>query len=178
MKFSETVDHWLHGLRHKSIERRLQAIKTDMENQIAGGALDKLLYLSLNAMSLLFWVDKDFRRNIKDFKASYVIKSRDGTIDVSAVFGKRRILFTQMDAMTVKDSEVDDPVSKVIFQDAASMVKFLLSGNPDVLQGMLNNQLSVSGNLNYLFKFAYMLMSIPEVLGITGFKQMVQKATA
>lgn len=178
MKLLEKIDHWLHGFRLKKQARRLQAITTEIENYIAGGALDKVLYLSLKAMSLLFWIDKDFRRNIKDFSARYVIKSRDNSIDVSAIFGKKRILFTRMDAMTVKDSEVKDPISMVIFHDAKSMVKFLLSGDPDVLQGILNNQLSVSGNLNYLFKFVYMLMLIPEMLGITGFKQMVQKTMA
>jgi len=178
MKLFDQIDAWLHGFRSGRLTRELQAVKTEMENSIAGGALDKVLYLSLKAMSLLFWIDKDYRRNIKDFSASYVIQSRDGSIHVSAVFGKKRILFTRMDAMTVQDSSVADPISAVIFQDAKSMVKFLLSGDPDVLQGLLNNQLNVSGNLNYLFKFVYMLLLIPEMLGLADFKPRLQSALA
>jgi hypothetical protein len=153
-------------------------IKQEIENSIIDGALDKVLYLVLNAMSLLFLLDRNYRRNIKDFKGSYVIQSDDGKIDVSAIFGKKRLLFSKIDAMTVKDSEVENPVSKVSFKNGKSMTDFLLSGNPDVLKGMLNNQLSVSGNLNYLFKFVYMLMLIPDILGINGFKKMIQEAAA
>lgn len=178
MNFFEEIDHRFHGIKSKKNETELAEIKRQIENEIAGGALDKVLYLSLKAMSLLFWLNKDYRKNIKDFKGSYVIISQDGSIDVSAIFGKKRVLFTRIDSMTVKDSAIENPVSKVMFKDAKSMVQFLLSGDPDVLKGMLNNQLSVSGNLNYLFKFVYMLMLIPDVLGITGFKQMLQKTAA
>jgi len=78
--------------------------------------------------------------------------------------------------MEVKDFIVENPTTTVIFKDGKAMADFLLAGNPDVIEGMLNNQLSVSGNLNYLFKFVYLLWLIPELLGINNFKEMLDTA--
>jgi hypothetical protein len=178
MNIFRWIDDLFQNAKQKKIKKELAHVKQEIENAIIDGALDKVLYLVLNAMSLLFLVDRNYRRNIKDFTGSYVIKSEDGKIDVSALFGKKRLLFSKIDAMTVKDSEVSNPVSKVSFKNGKSMIDFLLSGNPDVLKGMLSNQLSVSGNLNYLFKFVYMLMLIPDILGINGFGKMTQEAVA
>jgi hypothetical protein len=176
MNIFKWIDELFENARRKKFKNELADIKLEIENAIIEGALDKVLCLVLDGMSLLFLVDRDYRRNIKDFKGSYVIKCEDGNMDVSAVFGKKRLLFSKIDAMTVKDSEVENPISKVSFKNGKSMIDFLLSGNPDVLKGMLSNQLSVSGNLNYLFKFVYMLMLIPDILGINGFRKMVREA--
>jgi hypothetical protein len=178
MHIFKWIDDLFQNAKRKKIENELAHVKLEIENAITDGALDKVLYLVLEGMSLLFLVDRNYRRNIKDFKGSYVIKTEDGKTDVSAVFGKKRLIFSKIDAMTVKDSEVENPISKVSFKNGKSMIDFLLSGNPDVLKGMLSNQLSVSGNLNYLFKFVYMLMLIPDILGISGFRKMIQEATA
>lgn len=178
MHIFKWIDDLFQNAKRKKIENELTHVKLAIENAIIEGALDKVLYLVLEGMSLLFLVDSNYRRNIKDFKGSYVIKCEDGKIDVSAVFGKKRLIFSKIDAMTVKDSDVENPISKVSFKNGKSMIEFLLSGDPDVLKGMLSNQLSVSGNLNYLFKFVYMLMLIPDILGINGFRKMIQKATA
>lgn len=174
----QTVDNYIQGIRRNQSEKKLKSIIKELENHLAEGAIDKVLYLLLEAMSLLFLFDEDYRRNIKDFAGSYVINSKDGAIDVSAIFKKKRILFTKIDGMSVEDSEVENPISTVTFKDGTSMVKFLLSGDPDVLKGMLNNQLEVSGNLNYLFKFVYMLMLIPGILGLTEFQDEMKKAAA
>lgn len=138
-----------------------------------GKALDNLLFLLLKAMGLLFLVDKGYRKNIKDFTATYVICSRDRKIDVSVIFKKIDLFFTQQDGMEVTDSIVENPTTTVTFKDGKAMAEFLLSCNPDVIAGMLDNQLSVSGNLNYLFKFVYLLWLIPELLGINDFKEML-----
>ncbi|CCK81411.1 MULTISPECIES: hypothetical protein [Desulfobacula] len=156
------------------IANNLRTLKNDIENEVAGGALDNLLYLLLKAMSLLFVVNKDYRKNIKDFTASYAICSRDKKIDVSAVFKKVNVLFAQQDGMKAMDSLVENPTTTVTFKDGKAMADFLLSGNTDVIAGMLNNQLSVSGNLNYLFKFIYLLWLIPELLGINDFKELLK----
>ncbi len=151
------------------MENRLNALKKEIETQAAGEVLDRLLYLLLEAMALLFYVNSEYRKNIKDFNASYVIQSQDGKIDVSAVFKKVSFLWREMDGMEVKSTVMDHPTTSVTFRDGKAMAEFLFSGNPDVIQGMLNNQLSVSGNLNYLFKFIYLILLIPEILGIEDF---------
>ncbi len=155
------------------IKDELKDLKIKIETAAAGETLDKLLYLLLNAMSLLFVIDKNYRKNIKDFTGSYVICSADKKIDVSAIFKKVDLFFTQKDGMEVKDTIVDNATTTVTFKDPKAMATFLLSGNTDVIAGMLNNQLSVSGNLNYLFKFVYLLLLIPELLGINDFKELL-----
>ncbi len=158
------------------IKDRLQNLKVDIETQAAGQAMDKLLFVLLNAMGLLFLTNREYRKNIKDFTGSIVICSEDKTIDVSAVFKKIHVFFTKKDGMEVKDTIVDNPTTTVTFRDGKAMADFLLAGSPDVIEGMLNNQLSVSGNLNYLFKFVYLLWLIPELLGINDFKEMIGTA--
>ncbi len=171
MEFFNTIRDFSKEKQKALIESRLQELKTQIETNAAGEILDKLLYGLLEAMALLFLLNKEYRKNIKDFTASYVIQSEDGKIDVSAIFKKVPLLLSTLDGMDVKDIAVDNPTTTVTFRDGKAMAEFLLSGNPDVIEGMLDNQLSVSGNLNYLFKFIYLLWLIPELLGINNFKK-------
>lgn len=174
MGFLRSLEGYSKKLQKHLIKYRLKRLKKDIENEIAGEVLDKLLFLLLKAMGLLFIVDKEYRKNIKDFRATYVICSEDKRIDVSAVFKKITVPFyNREDGMKVKDSIVENPTTTVIFKDGKAMADFLLSANPDVIAGMLNNQLSVSGNLNYLFKLVYLLWLIPELLGINDFKEVL-----
>jgi hypothetical protein len=173
MDFIKTLDDHSKDAQLILIKNQLENLKTDIETAAAGDVLDKLLFLLLNAMGLLFLINKDYRKNIKDFTGSFVICSSDKKIDVSAVFKKIDVFFTQKDGMEVKDTIVDNATTTVTFKDGKAMADFLLSGNTDVIAGMLNNQLSVSGNLNYLFKFVYLLWLIPELLGINDFKELL-----
>ncbi len=171
MDFLKSLEGYSEKLQKTMIKNRLKKLKAEIETEVAGEALDKLLFLLLKAMGLLFLVDKEYRKNIKDFNATYVICSRDKKIDVSAIFKKVHGLFSEKDGMEVRDVIVENPTTTVTFRDGKAMAEFLLSGNPDVIAGMLDNQLSVSGNLNYLFKFVYLLWLIPELLGINDFKE-------
>lgn len=173
MDFIQRLGNHAQEMQLSLIEDRLKSLKTDIETNAAGEALDKLLVVLLNAMGLLFLSNKEYRKNIKDFTGSIAIRSEDKKIGVSAVFKKIPVFFTKKDGMEVKDTVVDNPTTTVTFKDGKAMAEFLLAGNPDVIVGMLNNQLSVSGNLNYLFKFVYLLWLIPEILGINEFKELL-----
>jgi len=173
MNFMDTLEGHTEEMQLKLIKNQLKGLKVDIETAATGEVLDKLLFLLLKAMGLLFLTNKEYRKNIKDFTGSYVICSREKKIDVSAIFKKIPVFFTQKDGMEVRDTIVDDATTTVTFKDGKAMADFLLSGNTDVIAGMLNNQLSVSGNLNYLFKFVYLLWLIPELLGINDFKELL-----
>ncbi len=173
MNFMDTLEGHTKEMQLKLIKNQLKGLKVDIETAATGEVMDKLLFLLLKAMGLLFLTNKEYRKNIKDFTGSYVICSRDKKIDVSAIFKKIPVFFTQKDGMEVRDTIVDDATTTVTFKDGKAMGDFLLSGNTDVIAGMLNNQLSVSGNLNYLFKFVYLLWLIPELLGINDFKELL-----
>lgn len=173
MDFLNTLETHSKEMQLALIKDKLKKVTLDIETEAAGKALDKVLFLLLNAMGLLFLVNKEYRKNIKDFTGTYVICTRDKKIDVSAIFKKIPVFFSQKDGMEVKDKVVDNATTTVTFKDPKAMGDFLLSGNTDVIAGMLDNQLSVSGNLNYLFKFVYLLWLIPELLGINDFKQLL-----
>ncbi|MDH3349208.1 MAG: hypothetical protein OEM02_14045 [Desulfobulbaceae bacterium] len=175
MSFLDTLEGHTKTIQLSLIEKEIQSLKDAIEKEVAGDILDNLLYLLLNAMGLLFLVDKNYRKNIKDFTGSFVICSEDNMIDVSAIFKKISVPFAKQDGMEVKKTIIDNPTSMVKFKDGKSMVDFLLTGNPDIIAGMLNNQLTVYGNLNYLFKFVYLLMLIPEILGINDFKKLLNQ---
>ncbi|MCD4742982.1 MAG: hypothetical protein K8R67_10960 [Desulfobacteraceae bacterium] len=175
MDFIKALEGRTKEMQLSLIKNKLKSLKIDIETEVAGETLDNLLFLLLKAMGLLFLINKDYRKNIKDFTGTYVICSMDKKIDVSAIFKKIPVFFTKIDGMEVKDSIVDNATTTVTFKDGKAMADFLLSGNTDVIAGMLNNQLSVSGNLNYLFKFVYLLWLIPELLGINDFKELLSQ---
>jgi hypothetical protein len=109
---------------------------------------EEFLESLLGFMKLLFLVDHDFKRNIRDFNARYLFKSRDGSITVAAIF--------RDDEMDVQEEEIADPNITVIFKDSKALMNYLLSPKPDVLGSMLRQEVTLDGNLNYLYKFAFM----------------------
>lgn len=171
----ERIEKWFRQRQKEKLAQEFENLKDEILTKAAGKVIDDLLYLLLKAMSILFVIDKEFRENIKEFSGSYVIRSEDNMVDVSAVFKKVRILFSKTDGMEVKDDVIENPTTTVSFKDGKAMAEFMLAGNPDVIAGMLNNQLNVSGNLNYLFKFIYMLRLIPERLGVQDFATMLNQ---
>ncbi len=109
---------------------------------------EEFLESLLGFMKLLFLVDHDFKRNIRDFNARYLFKSRDGSITVAAIFRDNE--------MDVQEEEIADPNITVIFKDSKALMNYLLSPKPDVLGSMLRQEVTLDGNLNYLYKFAFM----------------------
>lgn len=116
--------------------------------QIKSGPLDLFLESILGVMSWIFYLDRDFKRNIKDFDGRYAFKSRDGIISASAIFSKEK--------MKVKKYAIDDADVTVIFKDSQALKDFLFSKDPDIIGSILNNSIMTVGNLNYLLKFGYM----------------------
>ncbi len=114
----------------------------------AGGAADAFLETLLRLMSLVLTFDYTFRRNIDGFKGRYLFKSLDGGVTAGAVFEK--------DHLNVTGGAVEGPDITILFKDGRSLMNFILTPNPDILGSMLAQEVSLSGNLNYLYKFAYM----------------------
>jgi hypothetical protein len=116
-----------------------------MESESAEGFLDLLL----KAMSLVFTLNaKGFRRNIEGFRGRYLFRSADDALTVSAVFDGG--------AMKVRKGKIDAADIIITFKDGKALMNFILSPKPDILGSMLRQDVSLEGNLNYLYKFAYM----------------------
>ncbi len=115
-----------------------------LESELA----EEFLEILLELMKIIFLVDHDYRRNIRNFSARYLFRSRDGDITVAAVFSD--------DRMEVLEEEISRPDITVTFKDSKALMNYLLTPNPDVLGSMLRQEVILDGNLNYLYKFAFM----------------------
>ena len=129
------------SLREKLLRKKLL-------DCLESGSAEGFLTLLLNLMSLVLLLDKDYRKNTKGFQGKYLFKSRDNSIVVSAQFKNGN--------MNIAQKAIDDPNITVIFKDSKALMNFLLSPKPDILNSMLKQDITLDGNLNYLYKFAYM----------------------
>jgi hypothetical protein len=121
---------------------------------------EDMLLLLLDGMSLMFLVSRRYRKNIEGFEGKYVFRSVDGSFAVSAMFKNGK--------MKVKRGAIDGPNITVNFKNPHALLNFLFSPKPDVLGAMLSQDVVLDGNLNYLYKFAYMANHVrlkgPELL--------------
>jgi hypothetical protein len=119
-----------------------------LEKCLSSELAEDFLVILLEVMKIAFFVDRDYRRNIDGFAGRYLFRSRDHAIGVSATF--------RNGDLHLAEKEIADPHVTVIFKDGKALMAFLLSGNPDILGSMLRQEVTPEGNLNYLYKFAYM----------------------
>lgn len=110
--------------------------------------LDGFLETLLKVMSLLFKIDKDFRRNIEGFEARYAFVSADNAIAASFSIDNNR--------MKVYHKAIDHTNIAITFQDGQTLWEILSSGQVDIFQYILDNKISYVGNPNYIFKFGYL----------------------
>lgn len=128
---------------------RVQDIATQWLDSMGSAAAEGFLRLLLKLMSVAFMLNiKDIRDNIEGFSGRYVFRSKDNSIVASAVFEKG--------SMKVYDRVIENPDMRVTFRDDKALLNYLLSPRPDILGSVLRQDVMVSGNLNYLYKFAYM----------------------
>ncbi len=124
----------------RAIEKLVKGIGSEFTEEI--------LEAMLKGMSLVFLLSSEYRKNIEGFSAGYVFKSRDGSFLVSAVFDHGK--------MKVRKKVVDRPSITVLFRNPAALMNFIISPKPDILNAMLRQDVILDGNLNCLYKFAYM----------------------
>lgn len=121
---------------------------------------EDMLVVLLDGMSLMFLVSRQYRRNIEHFDGRYLFKSINGSFAVSAIFSNGK--------MKVRRKEIDNPNIIVSFKNPHALMNFIFSPKPDVLGAMLAQDVVLDGNLNYLYKFAYMANHVrlkgPELL--------------
>ena len=110
-------------------------------------------------MSLAFKLDKDYRKNIEGFTGKYQFRTRDNSVLTA-------VTFTGKDMKVKKDRTIPDPDITVVFKDSSAVMDYLLAGDRDVLDLVLNNKVVLNGNLNYLMKFGYMANHLQ--LSLTG----------
>ncbi len=146
---------WLFNIFRKWWRRRVERrFLKCLESEVA----EEFLKLLLRLMGLAFKLDKDFRQNIEGFTGRYQFRSIDNSVTVAALFmGKK---------LKVREKLIPDADVSVIFKDARSLMNYLLATDRDILRLVLNNEVQLQGNVNYMFKFGYMANHLQ--LALTG----------
>jgi hypothetical protein len=108
---------------------------------------EKFLELLLGFMAAALVVDPDLRRHAQ-YTGRYAFRSKDGSISLGA----------SMDGGLLRVSErpPPSPHATVIFRDGRALMSSLLSAQPDLLGALLRQDVSFEGNLNYVYRLAYL----------------------
>lgn len=128
---------------------QIQNIAQKWLGSMGSQAAEGFLLLLLKLMDLVFMLNIwNFRENIEGFRGRYVFRSKNDSIVASASFKNGN--------MKVYDKIIDKPDITITFRDDKALMNYLLSPKPDILGSILRQDVTVNGNLNYLYKFAYM----------------------
>jgi hypothetical protein len=141
---------WLEGIW----QRRLRALRAQLEGKLT----DKFVELLLAGMELAFLLLPSYRRNLRRFHGSYVLRTADGRVAASALFADGR--------MAVRDQAVLSPTVTVTFATPAALRRFLFSQDQDILDSLMANEVEVDGNVTYIYKLGYMARDLTMRLGI------------
>jgi hypothetical protein len=125
---------WING------KRFVKSIMSEMTETF----LEFLLW----GMKLYLIIDPDYRRNINDFHGLYRFRDRAGRVNVLVKFAHGKMTYSE-DPVPVADVTV-------FFKDERSLRNFIIAPKKDIMNSLLNNEINVSGNLNYLYKFGFM----------------------
>lgn len=130
---------------NKTAQKKLWA---DFEKCFSTEFAEEFLQTLLTLMQIVFVLNHEYRRNIKNFNGRYQFCSEDG-LQVSAIFHNGR--------MKVEDDIlIDKPHITITFRDGKTLMNFLISPKQDILGSMLRHDVRTEGNLNYLYKFGFM----------------------
>lgn len=124
----------------------LKKLQACFESEVA----DQFLTVLLDAMAVAMLVDGKSRESIHDFEGRYVFKTPDQKVGATAVFGGNH--------MSVSHEVIDHPEPNVTvtFRSPKALRELLLSRTPDLIGAMLKQDVNVDGNLNYLYRFAFL----------------------
>jgi hypothetical protein len=117
-------------------------------NSLSSEVAEEFLQTLLTLMQIVFVVNHEYRRNIKNFEGRYQFCSKDGEVTIAAVFHNNR--------MDVLEKKIDKPDITITFRDGRTLLNFIISPRQDILGSMLRHDVVTEGNLNYLYKIGYM----------------------
>jgi hypothetical protein len=126
------------------MRKQIENLRSALEGAVAEGLLEALL----EDMSIAFVFLRGFRLNLADFSGKYLFRTSNGNMACRALFANRH--------MQVLRGESKDYDVAVTFKDPAAFFQFLFSRDQDILASLLADAVVVDGNLNYIYKFAFM----------------------
>ncbi len=129
-----------------------------LKKELSGKATDEFLELLLRGMDLAFYLSKGYRKNIRDFEGRYLFKTADNLVAASAIF--------KDGDMEVLEDVIDDWDIMITFKDSEALLAYIFSKDQDILDSILANDVEVEGNLNYIYKFGFMVRDLAHKLGV------------
>jgi hypothetical protein len=136
------------------VRRKARALKDELEGKLT----DKFVEVLLLSMEVAFILIGDYRRrNLRGFRARYVLRTADNKVAASAVFRGRK--------MKVNTYAVPAPTVTITFKDPGALRRFLFSEDQDILYALLANEVEVEGNLNCVYKLGFMARDLTRRLG-------------
>lgn len=134
----------LDSMEHKYVDKLWEKFANCFESEFA----EEFLQTLLNLMSLMFVLNSEYRKNIRNFDGKYQFLSEDGQITIAAVFDDSH--------MEVVEKVIDSPHITITFRNGRTLLNFLISPKQDILGSMLRQDVKTNGNLNYLYRFGFM----------------------
>ena len=139
----------------KKVRHEAQALKAELEGTLTDKGVELLFY----AMDAAFLLLASYRRNLRGFTGSYVLRTADKKVAASALFANQK--------MSVRRDAIPSPTVTITFKTAQALRRFLSSKEPDILDALLANDVEVEGNVNYVYKFCFMARDLTRRLGIS-----------
>ncbi len=133
---------------HLLTRYRARRYRSRLVDAAIDDAAETFLEALLTLLKVGTIVDRDLRRSVADFTGNYRLATRDGAVDVGISFDKGWV-----DVREDPDGPFD---ATMLFRDADSILRLFSAANPDLLSLVLDQDAVVEGNLNYVYKLAYM----------------------
>lgn len=138
------------------IQRRLARKK--FVNQVHEEVTEEFLKILLQFLRISCCLDKYLRRSIKDFNGQIEFRSENKEIRVLAEFKDGYLVPREL---APNEQLVPPANAGIVFKDPKAVKNFLLppgglKGRRDVLRALLNNEIRLEGNLNYIYRFGFL----------------------
>jgi len=159
------LDRVRNPFRKRELDRLSQTFR-DVLLGLNPVMVERFLELLLNVMRLTLWLDEDYHRNIENFRGKYLFESKDGRISISAIFKRNSLL--RYDYLDVSKERIADADVTVTFKNSRALMRLLLSPKPDILGALLENEVVVAGNVNYILKFGFMTTQLQQMILSSG----------
>lgn len=121
-------------------------------------AVETFLELLLTFLRFGVALDPGLRRSVAGFTADYRMATRDGRVDVGLSF--------RDGALDVHEDPAGPFDATLRFRDERALMRYFSSTDPDLLAALLKQDVVIEGNLNYVYRLAYLARHIQlEALG-------------
>jgi hypothetical protein len=116
---------------------------------------EEFLELLVNALGAARFFDPVLEKSMKGFDGRIQLKNEDNEIRVLAEFKDNGLKAKELKPKEELKPSAD---ATIVFKDYRALMNFLLpeGGRRDVLKSLLNNEVRLEGNLNFIYRFGFL----------------------